>query len=123
MKINGDTVKSASFDHDRRREWIKRDISRVDDGDSTLRREPELAVARLNTRRLGASVAFWIEQAIALAVRDGRHSPCLSLGEVVELLLAHSIDPLIRAEPEIAPLVFQNLKGTVAEETILHRAT
>ena len=95
------------------------DRSRVDDSNPTHRREPQLPVCSLQPRRLPAAVHLHARQAIARAEYHWGDGTAPSLGDVGQLAATDTGDATVRAHPEEAVGILQNLKDAIVMKTLV----
>src|SRR6201999_946557 len=120
VKLDGRALKRDRLDQHGRGQRVDARGLRVDDRDALLRREPEATVARFNASRQPPAVALDVEHPVPFPVGDAVDACDATVGEVVQLAAADSIDALVTANPEVAVTVFENLKDAVVEKPLLH---
>src|SRR6185369_11234271 len=80
-----------------------------------LCRKPEFSIASHDSRRFPPTVALEVEHAVAFSVCDAVDPRDFATGEVVQLLLADTIDALVTTDPEVSMTIFADMKGAVVE--------
>src|SRR5262249_15561267 len=104
--------------YQRRRQGIYVQFGDVDHSGASRGWEPQPPVSRPNSRGLPSSVAFGVRQPIFFSISNTRDRFDLALGEVLELLFAHAVNPPIAAHPEVASQVVEHLKDSAVEQSV-----
>src|SRR5262249_9791613 len=111
--IHGAIVHRDLINNHCRRLRVYLHLRRIDDRNRFRRREPQPAVGGSEPGGLVSAIALLIEHPVALAVGNGRDLSEPAFGELVEFILADSIDAQVTADPEVAAGVFEYLKHAV----------
>ena len=88
-----------------------------------LGREPDPPVARAQTRILSAAIAFRIEHAVALVIKNGGDLADTPVCYIVKIGFTDAVNAEVAADPKILLFVFDDLKSTVIKKAVFGRVS